>query len=152
MVCYGRKKLLLVASFLSFSIISSPELFPQSERSTEEDEGTGSWLNGRVWEGLDLQAQVMYLTGVEAGLNLLLLEYQTLSSDVNELGNLYAELTVKGFKFSELAEEVSAFYGERTNIRIPIVYAYVYVIKKAHGADPAELGKYASDLRKKYNQ
>lgn len=156
MGCYGRRKrLLLVVVVLSLSILNSPELLPQSSESTEE-EATGGWSNGRRWENLDLQSRVMFLVGIEEGLALFKVEYERVSPEVNRLVNtpehLLNELTISGFRFSDLVAEVSLFYEERTNIRIPVAYVYVYVMKKAHGEDPSELSSYASELRNFWNQ
>jgi hypothetical protein len=62
------------------------------------------------------------------------------------------EFRIKGFRFGDLRQQVDKFYEDRSNIRIPIAYAYFFVIKKMHGTKQKDLDEYASELRKVWNK
>lgn len=100
--------------------------------------------NGRIWERLDRQTKIFFLYGIESGL--------ALGADWTGNEKTYKQLSIKGFKFGDLAQEIDAFYSERSNIRVPIAFAYVFVIRKMNGATRAELDDYSSELRKMWNR
>jgi hypothetical protein len=61
-------------------------------------------------------------------------------------------LTIRGFRTSDVVQQIDGFYQDSSNLRIPVVEAYKYAIKKMHGAKQHELEDYAAELRKIYNQ
>jgi len=64
----------------------------------------------------------------------------------------FERLTIKGFRFSDIMEEIDRFYEQASNRRVPVVDAYRYVLKKFRGKAPEELAITESVLRKKYNR
>lgn len=127
-----------------FVLVAGSVSVTGQSRELEESELTAGRANGRAWEGMPAQVKIMYLYGVESGL--------ALAADVSGDAKTYDQLTVTGFKFGDLATEIDAFYGDRSNLRIPVTFAYVYVTKKIRGDSPQTLGLYVAELRRRWNQ
>ena len=96
----------------------------------------------------------MQVEGIENGMMLLLREsYPKLSApDRVVLEAEIKELTISGFRMSDVVQQIDDLYADSSNIRIPMADAYEYAMKKMHGANPRELGDYAAKLRATYNQ
>jgi len=142
--------ILLVSSTVLFTTTSTAQT-----QIDEEDLVTRGWSNGRAWEMFSAQEKNNFLTGIEAGVALL---YGELKSQTtwqilgSSLDNVVEDLTIRGFRFSDIVQQVDEFYDDRSNIRIPIAYSYFLVMKKMHGAAPTEVDKYASELRRTWNK
>ena len=124
-------------------------------QKVEDETDTKGWGNGRYWEQLDLNAKNQHLYGIEAGINLFANELFSQSKDDaewNRTENLRSKLTIAGFRFSDLVQQVDAFYKDRANIRIPVAYAYSYSVKKMSGDSPELLERFLSSLRKQWNR
>ncbi len=114
-----------------------------------------SVINGKPWIKLDPQSRIMYLIGVEDGAALLIAEMDSVQNEKDNARvafSAYERLMIKGFRFSDIMEEINHFYEQASNRRIPVVDAYRYVLKKFKGASPEELASAQSALRKKYNR
>jgi hypothetical protein len=150
-------KTALATILLVFLLVPAPLISADREDETVFETGVfvSSMINGKSWIKLDRQSKIMYLIGVENGAGLLIAE---MDSAPNEEGNARAalpaleRLMIKGFKFSDIMEEIDRFYEQASNRRIPVVDAYRYVLKKFKGASPEELAAAQSALRKKYNR
>jgi len=107
--------------------------------------------NGRSWQQMDMQTRILFLIGVQDGVALL---FKQLSSDVNvdKLQHGVDGVIISGFRWSDLAKQVDLFYSDSANIKIPIVEAYVYSLKKLKGADSTTLDQLVVQLRREYNQ
>ncbi|MGH9201758.1 MAG: hypothetical protein ACRD2A_11050 [Vicinamibacterales bacterium] len=125
-------------------LILAPALAKGQSQRFGPDELTSGRVNGRAWGQLSVEERAAYLFGLESGL--------ALSADLSGDYKTFADLTVKGFKFGDLANEVEVFYQDRSNLRIPITFAYVYVTKRIHGDSPQSLESYAAELRRRWNQ
>jgi len=149
----------LVIVLLVFLVVPTSLIGAEQEDEIETEFVTGvfvaSMINGKAWIKLDSQSKIMYLVGVEDGAALLIAE---MDSVPNEKANARAafpafeRLSIKGFRFSDIMEEINRFYEQASNRRIPVVDAYRYVLKKFRGAAPEELAATESALRKKYNR
>lgn len=147
----------LAAILLIFLLVPAPLISADQEDETEFKTGVfaTTMMNGKAWIRLDQQSKIMYLTGIENGVNLLIAE---MDSAPNEEGNARAalpaskRLMIKGFRFSDITEEIDRFYEQASNRRIPVVDAYRYVLKKFKGSSPEELATVQTALRKKYNK
>jgi len=144
---------ILLLSFLVPASLSAAGKEDQTEFATSLFRTT--MMNGKPWITLDLQSRIMYLVGLDDGAGLLIAE---IVSDLNEKVVASAalaakeRLTIKGFRFSDIVEEIDQFYAEASNRRIPVVDAYRYALRKFQGASPEELAAAKSALRKKYNR
>jgi len=100
---------------------------------------------------MDMQTRILFLIGVQDGVALL---FKQLSSDVNvdKLQHGVDGVIISGFRWSDLAKQVDLFYSDSANIKIPIVEAYVYSLKKLKGADSTTLDQLVVQLRREYNQ
>ena len=151
---YFSRNHFLVASLsvIVFLAPAVPSLSPQREADSEEWKTKG-WPNGRTWDRFEMQGKINYLSGMEIGLHLYDAELGLRDPACERQSKkLIDDLTIAGFRFSELAEQVNGFYMDRANVRIPIAYAYVYTIKKMSGVGPRDLEAYAAGLRKLWNQ
>jgi len=144
--------ILIISLFVPVSLIVADQ---EEYTNFTSDVLEKSLINGRPWLKLDLQSRIMYLSGLEDGAALLIAE---MGSVQNEKDNAraafpaYKRLTITGFRFSDITEEINRFYEQASNQRIPVVDAYRYVLKKFKGASPEELASAQSALRKKYNR
>jgi len=145
--------ILLVSLLVPVSLIAADQ---EEEHTKFTTDVFGTFMmNGKLWIKLDPHSRIMYLLGVEDGAVLLIAEMDGVQ---NEKGNAraaypaYERLTIKGFRFSDIVEEIDRFYEQASNRRIPVVDAYRYVLKKFKGASPKELASAQSALRKKYNR
>jgi len=121
----------------------------------EDESSTKGWANGHYWEVIDKDAKIQHLYGVEAGLNLFAKELSgrvKTDSDWNRIENLRKELTVTGFRFGDVAQQLDKFFEDRSNIRIPVAYAYLYSVKKMSGETPETLERYLASLRREWNK
>jgi hypothetical protein len=144
-----NKRIVVVMVLGLVAFIQPAGAQPQSAQSVVSDPtmGTEGFINGRAWEKIDLQAQITYLAGVQEGA--MFLVNREPSAHPEEftwvLNNLWAGLT------AEIAPQITAFYKDRSNIRVPVVYAFTYVAKKVKGASRKELDDYSAMLRRKFN-
>jgi len=116
---------------------------------------TRGWGNGRYWEKLDQDAKIQHLYGIEAGIFLYAEELSARTKSESELNRIQAqtnELSVAGFKFSDVAQQVDSFFADRANIRIPVAYAYLYSVKRMSGDTPENLERYLASLRRIWNK
>lgn len=139
-------------------------LAPLSLIAEDEEEGNTklttdffvcSMMNGKSYIELDPQSRIMYLSGIEDGAVLLIAEMDSVKNEKQTARAALPalkRLTISGFKFSDIMEEVNRFYEQASNRRIPVVDAYRYVLKKFRGASPEELASTQSALRKQYNK
>ncbi len=144
----------LICIFVSVLVVLTAEDQEGQTRFTT-DVFAFSMMNGKPWIKLDLQAKIMYLSGVEDGAVLLISEMDSVQKEKDNARAAYPaldRLMISGFRFGDITEEVDCFYEQASNLRIPIVDAYRYVLKKFKGASPEELAASQSALRKKYNK
>jgi hypothetical protein len=147
------KRFLLSLFVISFALAQDKE---------NDETRTTVWLNhkgyvvsnGKGWKELDTQSKIMYLNGIEEGVRLFLLnatsgEYKKSTGVLFKVEN---NLIISGFHFSDLVEQVNDFYSDASNLRIPVIEAYAYTVRKMKGDTPQELQLFQSLLRKKYNQ
>jgi len=53
---------------------------------------------------------------------------------------------------SDLVQQIDKFYSDSVNLRIPVIEAYVYTIKKLKGDSSKDLVDLETLLRKTYNK
>ena len=62
------------------------------------------------------------------------------------------ELYVKGATVAEKSGQIDLFYADTANVRIPLLEAYVFGIKRIKGEDPQEIEREVASLRRFYNR
>jgi hypothetical protein len=95
--------------------------------------------NGRVWNALTADERILFLTGAS---NILI----GINSD--EFSNYFPG----GLTAGEFAKAVNQFYGDPTNLPIPIVYAMRVVTLKASGATASAVEDLTAFMRSKSTQ
>ena len=143
--------LLLLLSLYPLSAIGQQ----QDDTSTWVNVGSARYhsMNGRAWSHFDTQAKINYVVGLEQGAVMLMQEILKSNRDLE--GTLKTgtdALMVSGFRFSDLAQQIDAYYADSLNIRVPVIEAYRYALRKAKGANAAELDGFAALLRRTYNR
>jgi len=101
--------------------------------------------NGRVWAIFDLNAKLTYLDGLHDGA----VEAALLVSGKNYFP---AEMNAGDFSNKEIVKQIDAFYTDGSNVRVPIVWAFQYMVKKTNGTKSTDLEDYAATLRKLSNE
>ena len=149
------KRILLVA-MMSVGLL--PGLCLGQYKDPAEQMMTRGWLNGRYWLTLDKANKTNFLMGVEAGTAVL---YGLIVGDNTiyrkagkEIEGLLRKnvLGTAGIIFGDMAHQVDGFYGDSTNIQIPISWAYWIITLKTSGASPVEIEKQTAALRRSWNQ
>lgn len=98
--------------------------------------------NGRAWQTLDSQSRMTYINGIYEGLVLARregLDWERLKRP-------------SGFRMSDLVQQIDKFYSDSANLRIPVIEAYVWIIKKLKGDSSKDLADLETLLRKTYNK
>ncbi len=143
-------KILMFLLLFPLSVICSPIL---AQDSLAKQIRTSGLLNGRAWEKVQYDDKTLFLAGLVDGITMFFDEYFIIAKNEKEeikITKVFME-NVHQAQLNDIIQPIDAFYADRTNIRIPIAYAYKYVLMKIKGASPKELDEYASKLRRNYN-
>jgi hypothetical protein len=125
---------------------------PAHSQETPTKEETAGRPNGRLWQNLDEQKRILFLWGIDAGLQLCCDQTRAPHQGKWKYDPQCKELIARpALMYSDWAQEITAFYKEKSNIRIPIQFAYMYAVSKAQGVKPEDLSTYASELRRLWN-
>ena len=111
--------------------------------------------NGRLWNKLDKQTKIFYLNALEESFSMItlqIIENKEKPEVLTSHDKVVEILTVQGFRFSDLVQQVDMVYKDTSNLRVPIIEAYRYILRKLKGASPEILGKEIASLRKRYNK
>src|SRR5215471_10929857 len=119
----------LAIPLLVFLLVPAHLIAADKEDDTEfaTDVFVTSMVNGKSWLKLDSQSRIMYLVGIENGASLLIAEMDSVPNEKNNALAAYPameRLMIKGFRFSDVMEEINRFYEQASNRRIPVVDAY----------------------------
>lgn len=111
------------------------------------------WTNGRAWFSLGDNAKAAMVLGIEQGLILSVREnWDAIPKQAQPiLTDTAGRLTVSGVPFNDMVEQINEFYLDATNIDIPVVDAYEYVVMEAKKAPNAEIDRFLDNLRKTYH-
>jgi hypothetical protein len=108
---------------------------------TYDQARTQGMINGRVWRIIG-PCKSAFVEGFVDGL---------MTGAATGKGQL-DEITTTKFNYGEIASEIDKFYEETLNVVIPVPMAYVWVIQKLKGTDPALLEERLLQLRKDCNK
>jgi hypothetical protein len=145
---------LLLNSLLIFgSCAVLPQVFSQDKTVVRLGATHGIVAqNGRTWQGLDKQSKIMFLTGIQDGVTLLLEQLSDQNYPEGAQRALMDANMITGFRFSDIAKQVDVFYSDSANIRVPVIEAYKYSLLKMKGANNSDLEQVIVRLRQTYNQ
>ena len=150
-------------SLTLIALLLTATVSPLSPQTTDEEETTNvqvtkqlelGFSNGNRWQAVDRQSRIMWVQGIEEGMALMLREaYPHFSvTDRAVMEKKFKALLIQGFRTSDVVKQIDEFYEDSSNLRIPVVDAYKYTIRKMHGAKQRELEDYAAQLRQRYNR
>lgn len=109
---------------------------------------TAGMNNGYVWEKGSQEEKYLYAQGIADGVVLHSVVVASKIKDAAPDQSLYAA----GFLIADIVQGIDAFYSDRTNMRVPILFSYLYVITKIKGASQQELDAMASRFRRQASQ
>jgi hypothetical protein len=111
------------------------------------------WTNGRAWFTLDDTSKAALVLGIEQGLILSVREnWDAMPKDAQPtLTDTAGRLTVNGVAFNQMVEQINEFYLDATNLDIPVVDVYEYVVMQAKKTPQADLDRFLENLRKTYH-
>lgn len=131
----NRRRVLVSALFLLVFFV------PATCQIEDEQESFGR-PNGKFYLKRDDEARIDMLYGIEQGIAFLADEGVISKESMDRY-------MIKGFRFSDLKEQVDQLYGDKANIRIPISYAYYYAIRKSRGDSPSDIEDWLARLRRR---
>jgi hypothetical protein len=104
--------------------------------------------NGYLWEKGSPAEKELYVTGIADGIFL-----QSVAGTAKTGGTNSPDVSLypKGFLITDIVQGIDAFYGDRTNVKVPILFSYLYVMTKIRGASPQELDAMAARFRREAN-
>ena len=105
--------------------------------------------NGYLWGKASSAEKQIYVTGIADGV---VLQSIIAASKAGGKNSPDASLYPKGFLFTDIVQGIDAFYGDRTNVKVPILFSYLYVMTKIKGASQQELDAMAARFRQQANQ
>lgn len=150
-------------SLTLMAVLISAAVSPLTPQSADEEEVTSvqvtkqlelGFSNGKRWRAVDLQSQIMWVQGVQEGMSFMVREVypHTSVTDRAAIEKKFKSVTIQGFRDSDVVKQIDRFYEDSSNLRIPVVDAYKYTVRKIHGAKQRELDDYAAELRQLYNR
>jgi hypothetical protein len=93
---------------------------------------TNNFINGRMWVESPDGERTMYVEAIR--------EMTTLATDIKPFPET--------MKIGEVIAAVTSFYGDATNLTVPVLSAMFYVKRKSEGATPEELKDLEARLRR----
>jgi hypothetical protein len=111
-----------------------------------------AWTNGYAWFSLDENSRIALVVGIEQGVVLSVREnWNAVPKGAQQaMVKTAGQITVSGFPFDHVVEQIDGFYLDASTIEIPVVDAYLYTIMKLKNAPPDELKNFLDKLRKTY--
>jgi hypothetical protein len=118
-------------------------------QQTGTETNTNGLNNGYLWDKGSPAEKQLYVTGIADGVFLQSVVVATKAGAANPPD---APLYPKGFLITDIVQGIDAFYRDRTNVKIPILFSYLYVMTKIKGASQQELDAMAARFRRQANQ
>jgi hypothetical protein len=145
---YGLVAILCFGAALSVSFHTS--VGKEQERS---DVSVG-WMNGRWWKGIDEGQRVAYVTGFEDGVRAFHTSLAEATRNHQDVQDQVSELAVTSphVELTDITSEISLFYEDAANIRIPASEALLFALMKFKGKDQRTLDDFVAKLRRGYNK
>jgi hypothetical protein len=135
-----------VRTLVALIVISGTTCLAQQPRI---ESNTAGMNNGYLWdEGSPGEKQV-YVTGIADDVFLQSVVPATKPGAANAPD---ASLYPNGFLITDIVQGIDAFYKDRTNMKVPIAFSYLYVMSKIKGASQQELDAMAARFRQRANQ
>lgn len=137
-----------------FTVLFSLTEIPAQSRYTKGAE------NGYAWIAMD-DPQLPYNNSKYNYLNELLEKSKLMKSKFSkyedlfcneEINYLLTEGKSKNFSLDDVVKQIDKFYSKEENLKVPIVFAYCYVIKKEAGLANKKLNDYRKSVQEFCNK
>lgn len=109
---------------------------------------TDGMNNGYLWDKGGPDEKRLYVTGIADGVFLQAVVAATKTGNTSPDVSLYP----KGFLITDIVQGIDSFYKDRTNVKVPVLFAYLYVMTKIKGAPQQELDAMAARFRQQASQ
>jgi hypothetical protein len=133
-----------VKAFLVLLTLSAVVCIGQSDIDVK----TAGMNNGCVWENGSHVEKSLYATGIADGVFL----HSVVAASKIKSATPDQSLYPAGFLIADVVQGIDLFYSDRANMRVPILFSYLYVMTKIKGASQLELDAMASRFRREANQ
>jgi hypothetical protein len=120
-----------------------------AQQPVTENNTTGGMNNGYLWEKGIPEVKQLYVSGIADGV---FLQSVVAASKTGATNPPDASLYPKGVLIVDIVQGIDAFYSDRTNMKVPILFSYLYVLTKIRGASQQELDAMAARFRRQANQ
>jgi hypothetical protein len=110
---------------------------------------TAGMNNGYLWDKGSPEEKQLYVTGIADGI---FLQSVVAASKVGAANLADMPLYPKGFLITDIVQGIDVFYRDRTNMKVPILFSYLYVMTKIKGASQQELDAMAARFRRQASQ
>ena len=111
----------------------------------QADIKTGRYLNGRAWNTMSDDSRVSYAIGFNDAL--MAARIMTMAEEPKCTPIIERQIP-EGFNLTELADAVTLFYNDPTNVRIPIHNAFRLTFKKMQGIPSEEYERIVAAMRR----
>jgi len=133
-------------TLVALLVLSGTTCLAQQPRT---ETNTNGMNNGYLWEKGSPAEKQLYVTGIADGVFLQSVVAATKAGGTNSPD---VSLYPKGFQITDIVQGIDAFYGDRTNVKVPVLFSYLYVMTKIRGASQQELDAMAARFRQQANQ
>ena len=115
------------------------------------DTETAGLMNGRAWVDMNDGLKTLYVRGMYDCALAPFLSPWSIPAKTPGAGDIITSIEMVGTTFGEMAKAVDVFYSDSLNLRVPVVYAMMWVKNKHDGDPPKLLEEYAAALRSRFN-
>ena len=123
------------------------QVISAKQKNLNEAGRTGSYFNGRAWQEMG-DSKTLWVIGFNEGiLNGVSRSAKPKSDD--ELNNLCEHLMIpKNYPYAVVVSEINKLYENKSNLSIPIAWAFNWTIAKIGGVSSDELQRHLVNLRR----
>lgn len=115
--------------------------------SSAQVTATDGMNNGYLWERGGPDEKMLYVAGIGDGITLQSVAAAAAGNSRSPETLLYP----KGVAIADIVAGMDDFYKERANMRIPIMFSYMYTVRKIKGATQQELDDLVVRFRRNAN-
>lgn len=140
-----RKKLvLLTLTVLAFAAMA------RAQPGTYTRHLDRDLLNGNGWKQWDARAKIGYMHGMfDGGLAFMLINIDLLPDAQKPWVKFVADPKAT---YQDTITAIDSFYGDAENMKIPIIFAYIYNVMRSRGFAPGAVDEYVGRWRKEFNK
>lgn len=118
--------------------------------ASDDDISSARLLNGHAWLAMTATQKVTYLRGMYDGV--LWARYILAGTKVDQADEVLSQVQIKSMTFGEMASAIDSFYGDTSNVQVPVALAHEWLKHKVGGASKPELDDEATKLRSMFSK